>query len=50
MGIGVLVIFIFFEDGRIADITVDVPGWWMKMNCKRHPRFNKSFLFPSRLY
>ena len=29
------------EDGRIEDLMVDDPEWYMKMDYGRHPRFNK---------
>ena len=44
MGIGLLIIFIFFEDRMIEDLMVDAPEWCMKMDYGRHPRFNKLFL------
>ena len=40
VGIGFLVIFILLEDGRIKDLTVDDLRWYIKMDYRRHLRFN----------
>ena len=50
MGIVFLIIFVFLEDGRIKNLTEDVPGWYMKMDYGRHIRFNKKNLFHYRIY
>ena len=44
IGIGLFVIFIVLEYGRIENLMVDVPAWCMKMDHERHPKFNKKKL------
>ena len=43
MSIGFLVIFILLEYGRIEDLIVNDPEWYMKMDYGRHPRYNEKF-------
>ena len=41
MGINFLIIYISFEDGRIEDLTVDIPEQCIKIVHGKHPMFNK---------